>query len=163
MMKVKVQIASRKDKNTPQPANALGMKPDLNHRSAEGGASKSGEYQANFVRIGMPTDRQPPQRLQLICFECLQIASTAQDPQNIEVTERDDDQDCGLYQPPTQGEQGNAPIDRFEDYVKSGDEDHIDREDNEIAGDAKTKEPFVRHDVQRGLRGMSKLTSWART
>jgi hypothetical protein len=46
----------------------------------------------------MCTDRQPRQRLQLNYFECLQIVGTVQDSQNIEVIQRDDDQDCGLDQ-----------------------------------------------------------------
>jgi hypothetical protein len=92
--------------------------------------------------------------MQSTCFECLQIGRTAQDSQNVEVSQRDDNQDCGLYQPPTCRQQGNAPIDRLEDHVKSSDQGDIDSEDGEIAGDAKAKKPFVPHNVHRRLRGI---------
>src|SRR5581483_2922513 len=46
------------------------------------------------------------------------------------------------------------PMDRLQDDVESGDQDDIHCEDREIAGDAQTKEPFVRHDVPGGLRGI---------
>src|SRR5437867_1115958 len=84
----------------------------------------------------------------------MQIVRTTQYPQNVEVIERDDDQACGLDQPPARGQQSEASIDWLENHVKSHDQDDIDREDGEIAGGAKTKEPFVRHDVPRRLRGI---------
>ena len=87
--------------------------------------------------------------------DVVEVFRTAQDSQNVEVIQGGRNQACGLDQSPTQGQQGEAPVDRIENQVKSGDEGHIDREDGEIAGDAKTKEPFVRHDVQRRLRGVA--------
>jgi hypothetical protein len=60
----------------------------------------------------------------------------------------------GLDQPPARGQQSEASIDWHEDHAKSNDQDHIDREDGEITCGAQTKEPFVRHDVPRRLRGI---------
>ncbi len=102
----------------------------------------------------MRTDRQPGQGLQPVRFECMQVVRTTEYPQNLEVTERDDDQGCGLDQPPARGQQREASIDWHEDHVKSNDQDDIKREDSEITGGAQAKEPFVRHDVLRGLRGI---------
>src|SRR3954470_7293139 len=80
--------------------NKAGLEPQI----AEGGAPQTSKYQADVIGIVMRTDRQPRQRLHTIRFECLQVASTAQDPQYVEVSQGDDDQDGGLYQPPTQGQ-----------------------------------------------------------
>jgi hypothetical protein len=53
------------------------------------------------------------------------------------------------------GQQSHASIDRHENHVKSNDQDDINGEDREIAGRAQTKEPLVRHDVPRRLRGIA--------
>jgi hypothetical protein len=45
-------------------------------------------------------------------------------------------------------------IDWHKDHVKTNDQNDIEREDSEITGGAQTKEPFVRHDVLRRLRGI---------
>lgn len=111
----------------------------------------------------MRTDRQPREGLQLVRFECMQVVRTAQDPQNVEVTERDDDQDCGLDQPPARGQQSQASSTGIEDDVKSRDQDDVEREDGEIAGDAQTKEPLVRHDVPRRLRSIVESDERVRT
>jgi len=153
-MKEKANAPIRKEANTRQAANTPRDEAGLEPQIAKGGASKSGKYQTDVVRSVMRTDRQPRQRLQLTYFECLQIIGTTQDSQNIEVIQSDDDQDCSLYQPPTCGQQGKHSVDRLEDNVKSGDQGNIDSEDGEIAGDAKAKEPFVLHNVQRSLRGI---------
>src|SRR5450756_131463 len=127
-----------------------GLEPQI----AEGRTSKPGEHQADSIRSVMLSDRQPCQGLQLVRFECMQVVRTTQYPQNVKITERYDDQDRSLDQPPARGQQSQASIDWHEDHVKSHDQDDIEREDGEIAGDAQTKEPFVRHDVPRRLRGI---------
>jgi hypothetical protein len=62
--------------------------------------TKPGEHQADVLRIGMRTDGQPRQGLQPVRFECMQVVRTTEYPQNVEITERDGDQGCGLDQPP---------------------------------------------------------------
>ena len=116
----------RKDATIPHTANGLGMKRDL----------KPGEHQADVIRVGMRTDRQPRQGLQPVRFECLQVVRTTEYPQDGEVAERDDDQGGGLDQPPARGQQGDDSIDWAEYRVESNDQGDIDREDGEIAGSA---------------------------
>ncbi len=48
------------------------------------------------VHIGMRSERQSRQCLQLVRFECMQVVGATQYPQNFEITERDDDEDYRL-------------------------------------------------------------------
>src|ERR1035437_7935939 len=135
----------------PMPWDEARLKPQI----TEDSTSQPGEHQADVIRSAMRTDGQHRQRLQPVRFEYIQVVRATEDPQNVEVTQRDNNQDRGLYQPPSRGQQSEASIDRHEDHVKSNDQGDIDREDGEITGGTESEEPFVRHDVPRRLRGIA--------
>src|SRR4030095_4747564 len=114
------------------------------------------EHQTHAVRGAMRADGQPRQHIQSIQLEGLQVLRTAQDSQDVEVAQRGDAQDGGLDQSPTQGHQGEAPVDGLQNHVERGDERDVEREGDEIAGDAETKETLVGDEVQRCLRGITR-------
>src|ERR1700724_2487982 len=94
--------------------------------------ANSGKMMNENAPAPIRKDATPPQRLQLVRSECMQVAGAAQCPQDVEVPERDGDQGCGLDQPPARGQQREASIDWHEDHVKSNDQDDIKREHGEI-------------------------------
>lgn len=59
-----------------------------------------------------------------------------QEAEDLEAAERGDHEDRGFDEPPAQGQQGHAAVYRLEGGVEGGDQDHIDGEGGQVAGDA---------------------------
>lgn len=73
-----------------------GPKPQV----AEERGAKPEEKQAELISCVVRTDRQSCQSVQPIGFEGLQVTSTAQEPQDVEVIQRSNAEGSGLEQPP---------------------------------------------------------------
>ena len=110
------------------------------------------KQQANVIVVETHAEIEPRQGLQSFRFKCSQVMSATEESQSVKEIERHNKPYQYPYEPPECRKQGKAQMDRFENYVKRCEKHDNAGAVNEIAGDADTKESFVRQDIPCNFR-----------